>query len=44
MKAKEYRAIAVNNTSVLENYHLYQLMALIDQTNLLNGLSYEQMQ
>ena len=23
MKAKEYRAIAVNNTSVLENYHLY---------------------
>ena len=30
--------------SVLENYHLYVLMNLIEQTNLLSGLTYAQMQ
>ena len=43
-KAKEARAVACNNSSILENYHLYTLNSLIDQTNLLSGLSYEQMQ
>lgn len=43
MKAKEARASTVNNTSILENYHLYVLNNLIDQTNLLSGLSFQQM-
>ena len=43
-KAREQRALTVNNTSVLENYHLYVLMQLIDQTNLLSGLTFKQMQ
>ena len=30
MKAKEVRATSVNNTSILENYHNYMLMQLID--------------
>ena len=42
-KCKEYRAQSVNNMSVLENYHLYVLMNLIEQTNLLSGLTYAQM-
>lgn len=29
-KSKEYRAQSVNDKSVLENYHLYVLMSLID--------------
>ena len=40
-KAKEYKSSSVNGSSVLENYHLYLLLNLIDQTNLLKNLSFD---
>ena len=37
------KALTVNNASILENYHLYILMGLIDQTSVLDSLTFEQM-
>ena len=41
-KARDYRAITVNNASILEHYHLHCLMGLLEKTNLLSSFNYEQ--
>ena len=37
-KSSEYRAQTVNNASILENYHTYVLLGLLNQSNVLAGL------
>lgn len=38
-KAKDYRALTVNNNSILENYHLHCLFKLVDKHDLFHNFS-----